>query len=400
MKLAGKKILLGVTGSIAAYKSVFLTRLLIKEGAEVKVVMTPSAKQFVGEVTFSTLTGHAVFSDLTSEGSWNSHVELGLWADVMLIAPTTAHTLAGMANGFADSLLLATYLSAKCPVWIAPAMDLDMWKHPATQNNIHQLQKFGHKIIEVEDGFLASGLHGKGRMAEPENIVSILSEQKSEREQDFRNKTLLLTAGPTHEPIDPVRFIGNRSSGKMGVALARAALERGAIVHLVHGPMAVSPPQDVHLKAYPVETASEMMEESKKLYPLCDGAILCAAVSDYRPLHFAAQKLKSSDQIREIQLEETEDIAAQLGKMKKPRQWLVGFALETENGHENARKKRKKKNFDFIVLNTTSDSDSPFGSDQNKVWIVKENNQVTVIDKSAKSKIAHDILDQVVSISK
>ncbi len=400
MNLAGKKIVLGVTGSIAAYKSVFLSRLLIKEGAEVKIIMTRSAKDFVGEVTFSTLSGNPVISDINDEGNWNSHVELGLWADLMLIAPATAHTIAGMANGFADSMLLATYLSAKCPVWIAPAMDLDMWAHPSTQRNIKQLQAYGHRVLEVEDGFLASGLHGKGRMAEPENILKeILEFDFSTQEKSLEGHTVLITAGPTYEPIDPVRFIGNRSSGKMGVALTKAALSKGAKVQLVHGPMTVSIPDHPLLTTLSVMTAAEMLTAASNIYPDCNGAILCAAVSDYKPKLYSDQKLKSRDQITQIPLEETQDIAAHLGSLKKPNQWLIGFALETQNGQQNANQKRIKKNFDFIVLNTTSSKDSPFGSNQNKVWIVKSKDQIVDIPKASKIQVAHDILDHIVSIS-
>jgi len=314
MSLAGKKIVLGVTGSIAAYKSVFLTRLLIKEGAEVKVIMTPTAQEFVGKITFSTLSGHPVLSDLNKEGNWSNHVELGLWADLLLIAPATAHTLAGMANGFADSMILATYLSAKCPVWIAPAMDLDMWKHPASQENVQKLQSFGHRILDVENGFLASGLNGKGRMAEPEKIVEqLLQFDFSTQDKDLQNQTILITAGPTYEPIDPVRFIGNRSSGKMGVALATAALARGANVHFVHGPLTVSLPKHSNFKSHPVTTAAEMLDAAKRIYPKCTGGVLCAAVSDYRPKTYFDQKLKGVDKLEQISLEKTEDIAAQLG---------------------------------------------------------------------------------------
>ncbi len=400
MNLAGKKIVLGVTGSIAAYKSVFLSRLLIKQGAEVKVIMTRSALGFVGEVTFSTLSGHPVISDINDEGNWNSHVEIGLWADLMLVAPATAHTIAGMANGFADSMLLATYLSAKCPVWIAPAMDLDMWSHPSTQRNIKQLQAYGHRVLEVEDGFLASGLHGKGRMMEPEKILKeILRFDFSSQDESLEGHTILITAGPTYEPIDPVRFIGNRSSGKMGVALTKAALSRGAKVQLVHGPITVQVPDHPLLTALPVMTADEMLTAAKKVYPDCDGAILCAAVSDYRPKSYSDQKLKSKDQITQIPLEETQDIAAHLANMKKPNQWLIGFALETQNEIQNANQKRIKKSFDFIVLNTTTKEESPFGSDQNKVWIVKSEDQILDIPKASKMQVAHDILDHIVSIS-
>src|SRR6056297_336132 len=400
MNLAGKKIVLGVTGSIAAYKSVFLSRLLIKQGAEVKVIMTRSALGFVGEVTFSTLSGHPVISDINDEGNWNSHVEIGLWADLMLVAPATAHTIAGMANGFADSMLLATYLSAKCPVWIAPAMDLDMWSHPSTQRNIKQLQAYGHRVLEVEDGFLASGLHRKGRMMEPEKILKeILRFDFSSQDESLEGHTILITAGPTYEPIDPVRFIGNRSSGKMGVALTKAALSRGAKVQLVHGPITVQVPDHPLFTALPVMTADEMLTAAKKVYPDCDGAILCAAVSDYRPKSYSDQKLKSEDQITQIPLEETQDIAAHLANMKQPNQWLIGFALETQNEIQNANQKRIKKSFDFIVLNTTTKEESPFGSDQNKVWIVKSEDQILDIPKASKMQVAHDILDHIVSIS-
>ena len=399
MTLAGTKIILGVTGSIAAYKSVFLARLLIKEGADVKVIMTPSAHQFVGDITFSTLTGHEVLSDLSADGNWNNHVELGLWADLMLIAPATANTIAGMATGFADSMLLATYLSAKCPVWIAPAMDLDMWKHPATASNIQKLKNYGNRIINVEEGYLASGLRGKGRMAEPQHILAEIVNFKTNAQTELSNHSILITAGPTHEPIDPVRFIGNRSSGKMGIALVKAALQKGATVHLVHGPMNTEIPEHANLYSYPVQTAKEMEYEAKRIFPKMNGAILCAAVSDYRPLSYSDQKLKSEDEVSEISLEKTEDIAAALGQEKKNNQWLVGFALETNNIFENAKKKRKKKNFDFIVLNTTKAKESPFGADENKVWIISENKDIVSIPKSSKTRIAHDILSQVVLLT-
>ena len=399
MSLAGKKIVLGVTGSIAAYKSVFLTRLLIKEGAEVKVIMTPTAQEFVGKITFSTLSGHPVLSDLNKEGNWSNHVELGLWADLLLIAPATAHTLAGMANGFADSMILATYLSAKCPVWIAPAMDLDMWKHPASQENVQKLQSFGHRILDVENGFLASGLNGKGRMAEPEKIVEqLLQFDFSTQDKDLQNQTILITAGPTYEPIDPVRFIGNRSSGKMGVALATAALARGANVHFVHGPLTVSLPKHSNFKSHPVTTAAEMLDAAKRIYPKCTGGVLCAAVSDYRPKTYFDQKLKGVDKLEQISLEKTEDIAAQLGSQKQQTQWLIGFALETQNAKLNAAEKREKKNFNFIVLNTTSKNESPFGSEENSVWIIRKNEEPVAIPKAAKLNVAHDIFNYVVPV--
>ncbi|NBC25016.1 MAG: bifunctional phosphopantothenoylcysteine decarboxylase/phosphopantothenate--cysteine ligase CoaBC [Bacteroidetes bacterium] len=399
MSLRGKKIVLGVTGSIAAYKSVFLTRLLIKEGADVKVIMTASAQQFVGAVTFSTLSGHPVVSDLNEDGNWNNHVELGLWADLLLIAPATAHTLAGMANGFADSMLLATYLSAKCPVWIAPAMDLDMWKHPATQANIHKLQSFSHRILDVENGFLASGLHGKGRMAEPENILKQLVKLDFEpRKGDLQGQTILITAGPTYEPIDPVRFIGNRSTGKMGVALTKAALARGASVHLLHGPLKTVIPRHPNLTLHDVMTASEMFQAATTLYPKCNGGILTAAVSDFKPASFIEQKIKSKDQFTQLSLEKTQDIAAHLGREKNDAQWLIGFALETQNSESNAAEKRKKKNFDFIILNKTSKEDSPFGANDNKVWIIRPEADPLSLPKANKLDVAHDILDQVVPI--
>ncbi|NBB89236.1 MAG: bifunctional phosphopantothenoylcysteine decarboxylase/phosphopantothenate--cysteine ligase CoaBC [Bacteroidetes bacterium] len=396
MNLAGTKIILGVTGSIAAYKSVFLARMLIKEGADVKVIMTPSATQFVGKITFSTLTGHEVLSDINAEGNWNNHVELGLWADLLLIAPATAHTIAGMATGFADSMLLATYLSAKCPVWVAPAMDLDMWKHPATKSNIQKLNEYGHRIIDVEEGFLASGLRGQGRMAEPQHILAKIVNYTSDSRSELADQSILITAGPTHEPIDPVRFIGNRSSGKMGVALVKAALDKGATVHLVHGPMTAKIPTHSNLHSYPVQTAKEMESEVKRIFPKVNGAILCAAVSDYRPSSYYDKKLKSEDNISEILLEETQDIAAALGREKENNQWLAGFALETNNIFANAKNKRKKKNFDFIVLNTTNSTESPFGADANKVWIISKNDDIISIPKSSKTQIAHDILSQVV----
>lgn len=398
MVLKGRKIVLGVTGSIAAYKSVLLTRLLIEEGAEVKVILTETAKQFVGELTFSTLSNHPVISNITDGKSWNSHVELGLWADAFIIAPATAHTLAKMAQGFADNMLLATYLSAKCPVWFAPAMDLDMWRHPATKKNVDLLQSYGHQLIDVEDGFLASGLSGKGRMAEPETIVSKIIDSFSTEEGVLSRQSILVTAGPTQEPLDPVRYLGNRSSGKMGVALSREALKLGAIVHLVKGPLQIDVPKHPNLHIYSVNTADEMFQQCKSLFPEMTGAILAAAVSDFRPAYFSKEKIKSSKDIQKIELEPTRDIAEYLGRQKQDHQWMVGFALETSDPIENARAKLKKKNFDFIVLNATGEGQSPFGSDENQIEILFGDEGHQKYLQKSKEAVAHDILEKIVSL--
>ncbi len=395
--LKGKKILLGITGSIAAYKAAFLTRLLIKQGVEVKVVMTSSASGFITPLTLSTLSKHPVHSDVSSDAGWNNHVEMGLWADAMLIAPATANTLAKLAHGLCDNMVAATYLSARCPVFVAPAMDVDMWHHPSTQSNIKQLISFGNRVIPVGKGELASGLVGEGRMAEPEDIVRYLSDFFAKK-QDFSLQTFMVTAGPTFEPIDPVRFIGNHSSGKMGVAIAEELAERGAKVHLVLGPSRLQPSHP-NIVLHSVMTAEEMFQAATKHFPDCDGAIMAAAVADYRPKDVSDIKIKKKDGDMSIELARTKDIAAHLGQMKKNGQILVGFALETNNEMENAQKKLTKKNFDFIVLNSLNDKGAGFNHNTNKITIVRKDNIIRKFELKSKKAAAGDIANEIVDIS-
>ncbi|MEM9024009.1 MAG: bifunctional phosphopantothenoylcysteine decarboxylase/phosphopantothenate--cysteine ligase CoaBC, partial [Bacteroidota bacterium] len=364
----GKHILLGVSGSIAAYKAAVLTRLLVKEGARVKVVMTPAAREFITPLTLSTLSKHPVISTYTDDpdsGAWNNHVELGLWADAMVIAPASANTLAKMAQGICDNVLMATYLSAKCPVFVAPAMDLDMYRHPASVANREQLAAFGHTVIAAGHGELASGLVGEGRMAEPEEILEVL-QCAFGKESPLAGKKVLVSAGPTHEPIDPVRFIGNRSSGKMGFALAHAAAELGATVTLVTGPtaLAIDHPQ---VERIDVETAAQMLEACRNAAADAQVVIMSAAVADYTPAEVADQKVKKQGNQWAIALEPTTDILAELGQQKPAGQVLVGFALETENELEHAKGKLARKNLDLIALNSLNDSGAGFGHDTNKV---------------------------------
>ncbi len=392
--LKGKKIVLGVTGSIAAYKAAILVRLLVKEGAEVQVVMTPSGKEFITPLTLSTLSGRAVLCDFfnTNSGEWHSHVELGLWADAMIIAPATASTLGKMASGIADNLLVTTYLSMKAPVFIAPAMDLDMYAHPSTQKNIDVLRSYGNRIIEPAAGELASHLCGKGRMEEPENIVKALKDFFLESSL-LKGRKILVTAGPTYEKIDPVRFIGNYSSGKMGFALAAECAARGAEVTLVSGPVSLATPH-ASINRVNVESAAEMYEAAKAAFPECDAAILCAAVADYRPSVCADKKIKRTADAMTIELEPNKDIAAELGKEKRDNQRLVGFALETNDGETNAREKLAKKNLDFIVLNSLADKGAGFAHDTNKVTII-ENDGVTEYPLKSKREVAHDIVSHL-----
>lgn len=396
MTLKGKKILLGICGSIAAYKAAFLTRLLIKTGAEVQVLMTPAATSFITPLTLSTLSNRPVLTDISSEESWNNHVDLGLWADAMVIAPATATSLAKMANGICDNILLATYLSARCPVFVAPAMDLDMWKHPATQANIDCLNRFGHHLIPVEHGELASGLVGDGRMAEPENILQYLDDFFSKK-KDLIGKKALVTAGPTFEVIDPVRFIGNRSTGKMGIAIAECLAERGASVNLILGPSNV---QTIHpsIEILRIESAEEMFQAAKKMFEKSDITVLSAAVADYRPAKVATSKIKKSAGNLNIELERTTDIAASLGKIKRKNQLIVGFALETDNELENAKSKLERKGFDFIVLNSLQDKGAGFAHDTNKVTIVGKGNKMKHFELKTKKKVAEDIVDEIASI--
>jgi phosphopantothenoylcysteine decarboxylase/phosphopantothenate--cysteine ligase len=389
-QLSGKKIILGVTGSIAAYKSAFLTRLLIKAGAEVQVLMTESATGFIAPLTLSTLSKRPVHTEVHSENSWNNHVELGLWADAMIIAPITATSLAKLSMGIADNILTATYLSARCPVFFAPAMDLDMWKHPAVVEHVRRLQSFGNHLIPVGSGELASGLNGEGRMAEPEEIVDYLNRYFSES-KILAGKTIMITAGPTYEPIDPVRFIGNRSSGKMGIALADVAARYGAKVKLILGPSRLRP-QEPNVEVISVETAQQMYEAAQAHYPNADAGILAAAVADYRPSEVADQKIKKKDENLELQLVKTKDIAAALGQTKKDRQLLIGFALETNDELANAQSKLERKNFDFIVLNSLQDQGAGFNHDTNKITILHRDNKIAYFELKSKIAAAEDII--------
>lgn len=393
--LKGKKILLAITGSIAAYKAATLTRLLIKAGAKVRVLMTKAATDFITPLTLATLSKNKVFTEVSSGESWNNHVELGLWADAMLIAPVTATTLTKLANGLCDNMVVAVYLSARCPVFFAPAMDLDMWAHPATQNNVQQLQSYGNHLIPVGHGELASGLTGNGRMAEPETIVQILASHFSTK-QALKDYSVLITAGPTYEPVDPVRFIGNRSSGRMGIALADAAAGLGAHVELILGPSKLSPTH-TNVKVTAVQTAREMYEASVALFPKTDIGILSAAVSDYRPAHAADQKIKKKSEQLTIELVKNPDIAAALGQMKGPKQLLVGFALETNDEEINAREKLQKKNFDFIVLNSLKDAGAGFDVQTNKISIISKDNKIKKFELKLKEQVAADIMQEVVN---
>jgi phosphopantothenoylcysteine decarboxylase/phosphopantothenate--cysteine ligase len=390
--LKGKKIVLGVCSGIAAYKAAFLTRLLVKAGAEVQVVMTPGAKEFITPLTLSTLSKNPVYSEFTSgaNGEWNNHVELGLKADLILIAPATANTLAKMANGLCDNLLLAVYLSARCPVMFAPAMDLDMLKHPATQKNLGTLKSFGNILIPSGTGELASGLHGEGRLAEPEQILKFV-EDFFGRKKKLSGKKILISAGPTYEAIDPVRFIGNHSSGKMGVALAEEAANEGAQVTVVLGPGSVLPVNPT-IKVFHIESAQEMYNTCTRLFKSHDIAIMSAAVADYRPAKISATKIKKQDAALTIQLEPTPDTLAALGKLKTKKQTLVGFALETNNEVENAKKKVKSKNLDFIVLNSLRNKNAGFRHNTNKISIIDRNNKIHNFELKNKDEVAKDII--------
>lgn len=396
--LKDKKILLGVSGSIAAYKIAYLVRLLIKQGAAVRVVMTPSAQQFITSLTLSTLSKNAVYTDVSSEDGWHNHVELGLWADVMVIAPATANTIAKLANGNCDNMLLAAYLSSRCPVMVAPAMDLDMWTHPATQHNIDKLLSYGNQIIPVEDGELASGLVGKGRMAEPEQIVGhLIAHFSAINQTPLTNKTVLITSGPTQEAIDPVRFISNHSSGKMGAALAEKAACAGAKVLFVSGPAKVLP-QHPAIQILSVLSAQQMYETAIQYAPQADVLILAAAVADYTPQTVATQKMKKKTDEFSIPLKKTKDIAAELGKLKTEQQLMVGFALETNNALEHAKGKLVAKNLDLIVLNTLADEGAGFGYDTNKVTLVERNGTITRYDIKTKEEVAEDIVNKITSL--
>jgi phosphopantothenoylcysteine decarboxylase/phosphopantothenate--cysteine ligase len=393
--LNGKKIILGICGSIAAYKAAILTRLLVKEGVEVKVIMTPAAVDFIAPLTLSVLSKNPVAIEFIKDTSeWNNHVELGLWADALLIAPASANTLAKMANGFCDTLLLGVYLSARCPVHIAPAMDLDMLQHPATQNNLSRLVHFGNHIIEPNVGELASGLTGKGRMAEPEEIVHYL-ENFFTGSQKLKGKRVIVTAGPTHEAIDPVRFIGNHSSGKMGFALAEAFSDHGAEVTLVTGPTNQHT-QHSAITTRNVTSAEDMYVVCEQLFNEADIIVFAAAVADYRPAVVADQKIKKKDDVLTLELTRTRDIAEALGKRKHNGQLMVGFALETEHEQANALKKLEAKNFDLIVLNSLKDSGAGFGHDTNKISIINKKKQVKTFDLKSKKEVAKDIVSVII----
>lgn len=393
--LQGKKIVLGITGSIAAYKSAVLTRLLVKAGAEVQVVMTDSAKTFITPLTLSTLSKHPVLSEFVKDesGQWNNHVDLGLWADAMIIAPASANTIAKMASGRSDNLLLAIYLSARCPVFLAPAMDLDMLQHHATRENLMKIISFGNRVIDPTHGELASGLVGTGRMAEPEEIISEL-EDFFAHSNALKGKNVLVTAGPTYEALDPVRFIGNHSTGKMGYALAETLASMGATVTLVSGPTTLHTSNpNVHVKK--VMSAQDMYEACMAVFPKTDIAVLAAAVADYRPVSRAEQKIKKKEETLTLELTKTIDIAAALGKLKQNAQIIVGFALETEQEHENALKKLEKKNFDLIVLNSLNDKGAGFGHDTNKITLIDRNKTAQSFELKSKKEAARDIVSAI-----
>ncbi len=392
--LQNKKIILGVTGSIAAYKAAQLIRLLVKEGAEVKVIMTPLAKEFITPLTLATLAKNPILVDFfdPTNGNWNSHVDLGLWADAFLIAPATANTIAKMASGVADNLLLTTYLSAKCPVFVAPAMDLDMFAHPTMQRNMETLQSIGNLIIEPANGELASGLEGKGRMEEPEKIVRFLDDYFTAK--PLLGKKILITAGPTYEKIDPVRFVGNYSSGKMGFALAEVCAKQGAEVCLIAGPVQLKTDHP-NIERIDVKSAEEMFDTVMTRYYSEDGAILCAAVADFTPVETAQTKLKRENENLILELKPTQDIAAELGKMKMENQFLVGFALETNNEEANALQKMERKNFDFIVLNSLKDDQAGFGFDTNKISILFRSGKIKSFDLKSKNEVAEDIIAEL-----
>jgi phosphopantothenoylcysteine decarboxylase/phosphopantothenate--cysteine ligase len=395
--LKGKKIVLGITGSIAAYKACYIIRGLIKAGAEVQVVITPAGKEFITPITLSALTQKPVISDFFAQrdGTWHSHVALGLWADAMLIAPCTASTLGKMANGVADNMLITTYLSMKAPVFIAPAMDLDMYQHPTTQENMKKLQSFGNHIIEPQSGFLASGLEGKGRMEEPEKIVEYL-DKALDNNAPLCGKRIMITAGPTYEKIDPVRFIGNYSSGKMGFALAEACARQGVEVELIAGPVALTTNHPL-IHRTNVESCEEMYQTATHLFSSCHAAILCAAVADFRPETIATEKIKREDDDLVIRLKPTHDIAAELGRMKRADQRLVGFALETNDEQQNAQGKLERKNLDFIVLNSLRNEGTCFQSDENQVSIISSQGQKD-FGRKPKSEVARDIVNELAAI--
>ena len=392
--LKGKKIVLGITGSIAAYKACLIIRGLIKQGAEVQTVITPAGKEFITPITLSALTHKPVISEFFSQrdGTWNSHVDLGLWADAMLIAPCTASTIGKMANGIADNMLITTYLSMKAPVFVAPAMDLDMYAHPSTQKNLDKLRSYGNIIIEPQSGFLASGLEGKGRMDEPENIIKALELYFYDKKDELKGKHIMITAGPTYEKIDPVRFIGNYSSGKMGFAIAEECARRGADVTLVSGPVSLSCSKQI--RRINVESCQDMYNAATSEFDKCDAAILCAAVADFKPENAADRKIKREKDDLVIRLSPTQDIAEEVGRRKRQGQILVGFALETDNEDANAKSKLAKKNLDFIVLNSTRNEGTTFRTDDNQIKIIT-GTDVKEYGKKSKHDVACDIIDEL-----
>lgn len=397
--LQGKKIVLGITGSIAAYKACYLIRGLIKQGAEVQVVITPSGKEFITPLTLSTLTGKPVVSEFFDrrDGSWHSHVQLGLWADAMVIAPASASTIGKMANGVADNMLITTYLSMKAPVFVAPAMDLDMYAHPSTQKNLDTLRSYGNHIIEPGTGFLASKLEGKGRMEEPEKIIEVLDSFFQEQ-TDLKGKKILITAGPTYEKLDPVRFIGNYSSGKMGIALAEECARRGAEVELICGPVSIKTTHP-NIHRTDVESAAQMYKAATEAFPNANAAILCAAVADFTPANVADNKIKREGNKLTLELTPTQDIAKALGEMKKENQVMVGFALETNDEENHAKEKLQKKNLDFIVLNSLQDDGAGFQHNTNKVTLIDKAGEEKFPLKS-KKEVAKDIVNKLVTIIK
>ncbi len=397
--LAGKRFIIGITGSIAAYKAAVLVRLLVKHGAEVKVVMTPLAKEFIKPLTLATLSRNPVLIDFFNpeNGTWNSHVDLGIWADAMIVAPATANTIAKMANGIADNLLLTLYLSARCPIFIAPAMDLDMYQHITVQQNLKKLESYNNIIIEPASGELASGLEGKGRMEEPEIIVEHLLKHFTEN-QKFKEKKVIITAGPTYEHIDPVRYIGNYSSGKMGFALAEKLASEGAKVCLISGPVKLST-KHVNIERVNVTSALEMYDEVSRRFSAVDIAIMAAAVADYRPEIQHEQKIKHSEENISIQLIPNKDIALEMGKIKRKEQIMIGFALESENNPELAKAKLIKKNFDFIVFNTIAEEGAGFNTDTNKITIIDSNNKTSPFPLKSKQEVATDIVNYIYNIT-
>lgn len=398
--LKGKRVVIGISGGIAAYKIAFLIRILKQKGAEVKCVLTPASSDFITPLTVSTLSQNPAHIDFWNKdnGEWTNHVDLGAWGDVMLLAPLTANTLAKIANGFCDNLLTATYLSAKCPVFIAPAMDLDMYAHDTTNENLSKVEAHGVHIIPAEDGFLASGLIGKGRMAEPETIVEHL-ETFFELNQSMKGQKVLVTAGPTYEAIDPVRFIGNHSTGKMGFALVDNLLKRGAEVILITGPTKCKL-HHKNLTRIDIKTANEMLEAAEKYFPECNGGIFSAAVSDYRPKNIATQKIKKSSNEMNIEMVKNPDVLKTIGGIKKKHQFLVGFALETSNALEYGAEKLKKKNLDLIVINSLEDEGAGFGHDTNKISLLDFNNKTTTFELSSKKVVAKNILDYLMKLTK